>query len=188
MSAEPPDSRGMGWAWKCLNMSDTVWNHKWWTWHCPFSFTDKRKCWEEVGKESGGDVMATGERKVYDSKERRGRDKEGQKRTQDGEFQCETQWTSETDRPRQRSGHFLRGVSLWEQSDRVPGLTPEEEAAADTSSTLPAGRMWCAGIMLHKSTQNGDITASFPGTWTTWWAVSCSGCIPKCPENKPEWI
>lgn len=46
MSAEPPDSRGMGWAWKCLNMSDTVWNHKWWTWHCPFSFTDKRKCWE----------------------------------------------------------------------------------------------------------------------------------------------
>ncbi|KAG7215598.1 hypothetical protein INR49_022124 [Caranx melampygus] len=49
MSAEPPDSRGMGWAWKCLNMSDTVWNHKWWTWHCPFSFTDKRKCWEVAG-------------------------------------------------------------------------------------------------------------------------------------------
>lgn len=48
MSAEPPDSRGMGWAWKCRNMSDTVWNHRWWTWHCPFSFTDKRKCWEGV--------------------------------------------------------------------------------------------------------------------------------------------
>lgn len=37
--------------------------------------------------------------------------------------------------------HYRRGVSLWEQSDRMPRLTPEEEAAADTSSTLPAGRM-----------------------------------------------
>lgn len=51
MSAEPPDSRGMGCAWKCLSMSDTVWNHKWWTWHCPFSFTDRRRCCEE-GKEN----------------------------------------------------------------------------------------------------------------------------------------
>lgn len=32
-----------------------------------------------------------------------------------------------------------------------------------TLLTLPAGRMWCAGIILHKSSQNIDITASFPG-------------------------
>lgn len=44
MSAEPPDSSGMGWAWKCLSMSDTVWNHRWWTWHWPLSFTDRRRC------------------------------------------------------------------------------------------------------------------------------------------------
>lgn len=47
MSADPPDSRGIGWAWKCLSMSVTVWNHKWWTWHWPFSLTDKRKCCRE---------------------------------------------------------------------------------------------------------------------------------------------
>lgn len=49
--------------------------------------------------------------------------------------------SAETESLRQRSGHYLRGVWLWEQSDKMPRLTPEEEAAADTSSTLPAGRM-----------------------------------------------
>lgn len=113
MSAEPPDSRGMGWVWKCLSMSDTVWNHKWCTWHCPFSFTDRRKCWEGEGRERGGDRTLTMERQVKGSKGWRGRGvkkkervgKENDTTQKDRELQCETQWASETDRPRQRSGH-----------------------------------------------------------------------------------
>lgn len=188
MSAEPPDSRGMGWAWKCLNMSDTVWNHKWWTWHCPFSFTDKRKCWEGEGRERRGErTLERFEIQRNEEGEINGK-RDGKKKTQHRKTVWATVnvWNRQTKTEvRTLSG---RRLSLWEQSDRMPRLTPEEETAADTSSTLPAGRMWCAGIMLHKRTQNVDITASFPGPeplGLPWAAVAAA---QKCHVNKPEWI
>ena len=68
----------------------------------------------------------------------------------------------------------------------MPRVTLEEEAAADTSSTLPAGRMWCAGITLHKRTQNIDITASFPEPEQLAPRCELQRPRPKCQENKPE--
>lgn len=152
MSAEPPDSRGIGWVWKCLNMSDTVWNHKWWTWHCPFSFTDKRKCWkEEEGKQKKKKQFIVSEERVLHLWN-----------TWKGGGKRKPSETSETHRPRQRSGHYLSGVSLWEQSDRMPRLTPEEEVAAGTSSTLLAGCDVQGSCYTRE--HSVDITAAFPGT------------------------
>lgn len=161
MSAEPPDSRGMGCAWKCLSMSDTVWNHKWWTWHCPFSFTDKRKCWEGKG----------------DWKVKRGREEE------DG-----------VKRKRERSSRGAENLCkhFCEMSQAGSKVTEcrgrhQRKWQQLTLLTLLAGRMWCAGIILHKSSQNIDITASFPGMESPPppSAVSGNGCILKCPGNDP---
>lgn len=133
MSAEPPDSRGMGCAWKCLSMSDTVWNHKWWTWHCPLSFTDKRKCWEGKG----------------DWKVKRGR-REKKKRTR-------SSWGAEN-----LCKHFCEMSQGRSKVTECRGRHQRKWQQL-TLLTLLAGRMWCAGIILHKSSQNIDVTASFPG-------------------------
>lgn len=67
--------------------------------------------------------------------------------------------------------------------DRTPRLMPEEEVAADTSSALPAGRMWCAGIMLHKRRQTVDITAAFQVLNNV--GLSALSCSPK---YKKTWL
>lgn len=59
MSAEPPDSSGMGWVWKWRSMSSTDWNHRCCTWHCPWPFRDRRRCcghrsaWSVLGSWTG---------------------------------------------------------------------------------------------------------------------------------------
>lgn len=143
MSAEPPDSRGMGWAWKCLNMSDTVWNHRWWTWHCPFSFTDKRKCWEGGRRMeiNNGDTVFKIQRIACCT---RGYGKKTT--TKDREIQCETHWMSETDRPGQRSGHFCEASRCGSKATECQGWHQRKRRQL----TLPQ-HCWLAGCDVQGS-------------------------------------
>lgn len=80
------------------------------------------------------------------------RERERARESKKKQKRCETRRTSESPETRTEVGTLSEGQFVEEQSDSMPRLTAEEEVAADISSTLPVGRMWCAGIVLHKKT------------------------------------